>query len=137
MVRSFDPEAVANGLANYEKTVGDEFDPVVWLKDDRNVALQAGESFGIFQYEIPGVYTGHYFFSMRDRGKRAKALALEMLDEFFENYDVKVLRGLTPLQNRAARWMTRQLGFQSFGAVTTLAGPCELFIMTRDQFRNQ
>lgn len=105
-----------------------------WLANEKNVAIVSEDgSVGMFEYERPGIYTGHYFFTLQMRGKRAKSLALEMLSEMYDR-GAELIRGLTPLQNLAARWMTRQLGFTSHGVVTTLVGPCEIFIQTRDEF---
>lgn len=134
-MRTYNPLDIAMGLAVYHEIIGGEFNPFEWIADERNIALQVGDSFGIFQYDADGVYTGHYFFSLKDRGKKAIALGKEMLKDAFDQHDVKVVRGLTPLQNRPARWMARQLGFKSFGVVDIISGPCELFIQTADQFR--
>lgn len=85
----------------------------------------------MFEKSSDGIYTGHYFFVVR--GKAALKLAKGMLNFFFENTNEKVLRGLTPLTNLAARWMSRQLGFKGHGVVHTASGPCELFIITKER----
>lgn len=113
-----------------------ELDVNSWLADPDNIAFVQEEdgSVGLFGYEYPGVYTGHYFFSSKTRGRNAKALATALLHEMFVNRGAKVIRGLTPLTNQAARWMTRQLDFESHGIVLTEVGPCELFILTSDMY---
>ena len=106
-----------------------------WLAADENVALIDTEtgSIAMFEYLSPEVYTGHYFFSHQARGRKAIDLGKAMLWVAFSKF-AKVIRGMTPLQNRAARWMSRQLGFISYGAVSPIEGPCELFMLTRDEF---
>lgn len=122
--------------AAVEPKARENFDPVKWLDETDNVAFvqETDRSIGLFEWEYPGLYTGHYFFQPETRGKAAKALAQEMLSEIFLNYGAKVVRGLTPHTNQAARWMTRQIGFQSYGGVDTEYGPMELFIITLDRF---
>ncbi len=104
-----------------------------WVADDRNIALEENEDYGVFEYFLPGVYTGHYFFN--SRGSKARARAIRMLDEVFQNYGVQLIRGLTPVHHRGALWMNRQLGFTSYGVVETIAGPHELFILPKEDFR--
>lgn len=134
ITRVTDPAVLTEELAPYKDTIGDEFEANEWLGNDRNIALTDNNSFGLFQYEIPGVYTGHYFFSNNVRGKEAKRLATEMLIIAFRDYGIRVIRGLTPVKNKKARWMTRQLGFKSFGILDISDDTCELFILTRDDF---
>lgn len=135
-MRETDPIVVAKALSEYQDIIGDEFNPILWVADDKNIVLRKGDSFSLFQYDSPGVYTGHYFFSKGDRGKKAIVLGKQMLAEVFDEHGAKVVRGLTPLQNLPARWTARQLGFESFGVVSVVSGPCELFIQTAEQFRS-
>ena len=107
------------------------FNAEEWLNNPYNIAMAKNGSIGLFEYFSEGVYTGHYFYLVR--GKEAKKLALDMLEEAFGKF-AKAIRGLTPLQNRAARWMSRQIGFKSYGVIHDPSGPCELFILTKDDF---
>lgn len=107
------------------------FDPVEWLSIPDNLALTDDSgNWSLFEKGADGVYTGHYFFVIR--GKAALTLAKEMLDFIDKETDIKVLRGLTPLTKLGARWMSRQLGFNSHGVVHTVNGPCELFIKMKE-----
>lgn len=109
------------------------FDPEEWLDKPDNIAVTDGEDdYGLFELGLDEVYTGHYFFVRR--GKAAKILAREMLEFFFNTTNAKAVRGLTPLGKIGARWMSRQLGFKSYGVIQTIAGPCELFILTRKEW---
>lgn len=109
------------------------FVPVDWLESGDNYALTDGENWALFERGTDGVYTGHYFFVIR--GRSALKLGKEMLEYLFTNTDINVLRGLTPLHKLGARWLSRQLGFTSYGVVHTYE-PCELFIMTRQEWKD-
>lgn len=111
------------------------FDPDSWITNTDNVAYWDGENLALFEKGSDGVYTGHYFYVVR--GKAAKKLALETLDIFFKEMGVDVVRGLTPLHNKAARWMSRQLGFKSAGPINTPNGYCELFVMSPNDLRKE
>lgn len=106
-----------------------------WAADDRNIAIEEDGDYGVFEYFLPGVYTGHYFFL--SRGSKAKRIAVDMLNEIFDTYEAEVIRGLTPVHHRGALWMNRQLGFQSYGVVDTIAGPHELFILLKEDFKSK
>ena len=109
------------------------FDPQTWIEDDRNIAVSDGEgNYNLFEYEMEGVYTGHTFYTKR--GRAALDLGKEVLDYVFSLPEVRVIRGLTPLHKTGARWFSRKLGFQSYGVVRTVAGPCELFILDKPTF---
>lgn len=130
-----DPDELnyALGKIDPKKELVGDFDAHDWFKDRNNIAFTDGEgSFGLFEFEQPGIYTPHVFFQIK--GHAALVLGSAMLYNLFENYPVEILRGLTPVEKIAARWFSRKLGFESFGEVETIAGHCELFIMTRKQF---
>lgn len=111
-----------------------KFDVELWLDEPGNIALQEDGSVGLFTFEYPGLYTGHYFFLPEVRGKEAKRLAIRMLREIYVNHYAKMVRGLVPLYRPHSAWMTRQLGFEYYGDVLTHVGPCGLYMMTPDQF---
>lgn len=126
-----DPEFLRDHLLVYEDYFSPDFDFEEYLEHD-NVVLQEGDSVGLFTYEYPGVYSGHYFFTVR--GREALKLAQEMLSEIFRSYGARTIRGLTPVEHKAALWMSRKLGFTSYGQVEIDGGRHELFLMTMDEF---
>lgn len=112
------------------------FYPEAWSLDERNIALKNDSGdLSLFEYEIPGVITGHMFFV--SRGREALRVFKQMIDFIFNTTDAEVIRGLTPLRKKAARWITRQGGFTSYGAIKTAVEPCELFILTRQEWDNR
>lgn len=124
-MRSYDKELF--------KSVIDKVDPDEWIDNEKNVMFDVGGSVGLFTYEYPGVYSGHWFFKVK--GRKALELAKEMLNHFFENYPARTIRGLTPVDKKAARWAARQIGMTSLGIMTfPCTGDHEVFCMTKEDF---
>lgn len=129
MFRSFSVDDLRDAISLYPE-LNDRLDCEEWLSDRNNIMLREGDSTGIFAYEYPGLYTGHYFF--RVKGRAAIDLANRMLTEAFDNYGAKAIRGMTKTDNRPALWITRQLGFKSYGQIMTEDGEHELFILHKE-----
>ena len=108
--RSFNPEAIHEAIDGYA-----DVDMWDWVLNDRNVALTDGsENDGLFEQNSDGVFYGHYFFTSA-RGKSALFLARAILSEMFDKYEAKIIIGLTPEENRKARWISRKLGMKDTG----------------------
>lgn len=106
-----------------------------WLSSPYNLALTNPDGdVGLFEYNQPGLYTGHYFF--KSRGARAIQVAVDMLEEMFFRRGARVIRGLTPSDKRAAAFVTRRLGFQSYGFYEFGGRQVELFILGLNEFCN-
>lgn len=134
-MRTFDVDKIKEAVELYAKDILG-FYPDEWLANEENVALtnDNGDIF-LFERELPGVVTAHYFFY--SRGRKAVNAGKEMLKELFTGpYDVQLIRGLTPLEHLGARWMNKQLGATSYGVVHTILGPCELVILTKQEWEN-
>jgi hypothetical protein len=131
MERSFDPVIAKNAVEVIEQNKG--LDWQLWLDDHRNVMLVDGGDVGMATFEYPGFYNLHWFFE--SRGRAAIKQAHAMMDKFFKDFDVSVVRGLTPIDIKPARWLARQIGFKSYGTVEYPDGPYELFIMTKQEFK--
>jgi hypothetical protein len=106
-----------------------------WIANPNHIALESDGNFGVFEYEYPGVYTGHYFFASA-RGRTALQLSKAMLAIVFDEHKAKLIRGMTPTHHKGALWMNRQLGFKSHGVVETIAGPHELVMLTDTDFED-
>ena len=96
--------------------------------------LLHGENLMVFEKVSSGVYTGHYFFEVK--GRAALETAQILVTRAFNSF-AEVIQGVTPDKEKGAKWLTRQLGAKSYGTIQTINGPCELFIMTKDQWRNK
>ena len=128
-MRSFDASELQKAVEPFLPLEG--FHPVEWLAREENIALTDGEgSFALFEFVKPGIYYGHYFF--KKKGEEAVRLSQEFLSEIFET--AKIVVGLTPVDNKAARWMSRHIGFKSQGIVDTDMGPHEMFMMTKEEY---
>lgn len=132
-MRTYDADIVSKAVAFFRKTEAD-FDPVEWISNHANIALRNDTGdMAVFEHETPGVVTGHYWFE--SRGRKAIDAGKSFLDELFNpEYNVQLVRGLTPITNLGARWMSRRLGFTSHGVVNTTIGPHEIFIMHRTEY---
>ena len=129
--RTYDPDVL--------RSIGDEFLKEeflpIWLGNPHNVLLIEDEDIGIATHEYPGLYTVHWFF--KRRGREALKLARRMFAYMFENHGAQALRGFTPVNNKAARWASRQVGLKSQGLISTPDGrEHEFFIITKDEFYN-
>lgn len=113
-------------------------DPIEWLADPVNIALENDlGDIALFEYGLPHhkVYSGHYIF--KSRGRKAIEAARLFLDEIFNScYNINIVMGLTPVEYKAARWLTRQIGFTSYGIEELHNKDYELFILTKKEFEN-
>jgi hypothetical protein len=132
IVRSYDPLRMQKALDMTDQNTG--IDCVTWLRDRSNMMYYDDETgdVGLATLEYPGCYNLHWFFN--SRGRRAITMANDMLGKFFNEEDVKLIRGLTPVDNKAACWLARKIGLTSFGVIDFPSGACELFAMTKDDF---
>lgn len=134
MYRSFSSADLRDAISLYP-SLNETLNCEEWVADTNNIMLREGDSTGIFAYEYPGLYTGHYFF--RVRGREAINLAKRMLTEAFNTYGAEAVRGLTKTDNRPALWITRQIGFKSLGRVVTENGEHEIFCLTKADFKKE
>ena len=111
------------------------FDAEDWLSDTRNIALVIDQDIALFAEDFPGCYEGHYFF--KSRGRQAVKNALSFLNSAFMDYGAEVIKGLTPHMNRPAMWMSYRLGFKSYGTVDHHRGECEIFCLTKSEFKDK
>lgn len=105
------------------------FDPSELIGDEKNVLLfdEGGGQF--FHWKGPGIFEAHSFYLVR--GREALDRGSEAVRLMFADYGAEKIWRATPIENRAARWFNRQLGFHSLGEVHMPFygenGACELF----------
>lgn len=130
-MRTYDWKLIAGEVYRWKGHV-DEFEAENWTADERNIALTDDDkNVALFQYERPGVYIGHYFFHAR--GRKALEVGRKFLKEIFDMEGVEVIKGYTPVTHLGARWLSRQLGFKSYGALQFDEDSHELFILTKKE----
>jgi hypothetical protein len=136
-MRTYDTETIRDALDFISENIGD-IDPAKWLADPANIALENEHGdIALFEYGLVRhkIYSGHYYF--KSRGKQALQSARDFLDELFNScYNISILIGLIPIKNKAARWITRRLGFTSYGIESIHDKEYELFILTKKEFNN-
>lgn len=132
-MRIWDALKIELAITSLSKT---EIDPIEWLSNSSNIVLENKHGdLALFEYGFvnKNIYSGHYFF--KSRGQQATLVAKEFLDELFNScYNINVLMGLVPTEHRAARWMTRRVGFTSYGIEEIRGKQYELFIITKKEF---
>lgn len=102
------------------------FDVEEWFNKKENYALIDGENIAFGEYKHPGVYWVHFCFNTA-RGRDAINLTKRMFAEFCKACPVKIAVGLISVDNLKAKWLIRQVGFQSLGEIMTENGLCEMF----------
>lgn len=133
--RTWDPVKVGEAI-NYLLATGEHVDPTNWLANQDNIALENEHGdLALFEFAFAGkkVYSGHYYF--KSRGRKAIEASKAFLDELFNScYNINVVLGLIPLENKAARWLTRRVGFTASGFEEIHGNEYELFILTKKEF---
>lgn len=131
-MRTYDIELVKAGLSELDDEVTN-LNISDWLSNDSNIALtNENNDIALFESQVnnPGAVCGHYFF--HSRGKAARIAAKDFLKEVFTGpYPIEVIIGLTPLDNKGALWMNKQLKFKSHGQIDTAIGPCEFVLLSK------
>ena len=122
MLKTKDP-TVLSGLEP-DGAVG--FDPVRMM--ETGFCLVSGDDIAFFEDRGDGIVSGHYF--LKSRGRNAISVAESFLSRVFEDYSV--VTGLTPVDNKAALWMTRRLGFQMLDVLETEAGLMQLSMLKKE-----
>lgn len=134
MARTYDVQLVEPALRHMGLTA----DFVDWLANPANIALVNDQGdIALFEYGLPNhkVYSGHYYF--KSRGRLAIQAAKSFIDELFNScYNIDVVLGLAPIHHKAARWLSRQVGFKSYGFDELNGKEYEIFILTKRDFRN-
>jgi len=125
--RTFDVDVVSEALKLYPYGSID-LDVSEWIEDRDNIAIEAEDgSIALFENIRPGFFDGHYFF--KAKGRDAISLSHEILKELYNKYEVKAIRGFTPIKHKAAIWMSRKIGFEDIGEIDTDIGPCVVFFL--------
>ena len=106
-----------------------------WLAVEGNVPIVKGEDVALFDDEGEDTYQGHFLFV--SRGRAAVAFAREAFNEMFEIYGADLIFGLIPDDHRAAKLVVRWAGGKSAGKRETTEGLCELFVLSREMWKDQ
>lgn len=114
---------LAPGFARVEMAAFFERSGNVMLGDHTGIAL-----FGMVS---PGVYEGHYLFP----GRASIDKCREFLFTMFTDHYADAILGHVPVENRAARTMTRALGFTRQGTSVSDSGrSCVDYVLERREW---
>jgi len=94
----------------------DKLDITSAVEDRETLWLVYGDAMAVFSPLGDREYDGHYLFKSSCRGKKALFAAQKLLDEVFTRYRALAIVGRISRDNRAARYITRALGFHPTGA---------------------
>jgi hypothetical protein len=130
--RSFDLTKLIKGVSMVPSAYNEGADYASWLNNPNNFMFVDGDNVGLAQCETPHVYIVHWFFTAR--GKEALRLGKDMLHELFERSLAKTVMGLTPVENKPARWLAKQIGFKGKGTIQCKFAECEMIFLTKDDF---
>ncbi len=137
-MRIYDLGKIKTAIQSLVKST-EKVDVEEWLADPTNIALENEHGdLALFEYGFPlkKIYSGHYFF--KSRGRQALQAARDFLDEIFNPcYNINVITGFTPVDNKAARWISRRVGFTSHGFEEIHGKEYELFILTKKEFYDE
>lgn len=136
VIRSYDWEDLEFIVEKYSGEFIN-FDAKKIVEDEDNILLRNNKmDYGLFEYDEDGVYFGHYMF--RSRGfENTVASAREILNHFFNNYNVNLIIGLTPVWHKGALKLNEALGLEKLSSVTLPHGIYNIVTLTKDTFRNE
>lgn len=111
------------------------FDAQELVENEDNVLVTDGEgNYGLFEFEEPGVYYGHYMFTARGREK-TEEVARNLLGFFFQNIPCTEVFGLTPTCHEGALRLNRALGFTFHHIIDSEVGPLQQVSLKKEDFR--
>lgn len=123
-------QAIETSLLNRGLTGAD------WLSEPKNVPVVfEDEGVILFDYLEDGIYEAHLL--LKARGRQAKSQGEQALKVIFEEKNACFVYGITPDDIPAAKLYVRRLGFKSLGPLSHPEGPCEKFILGRNEWRRR
>lgn len=87
----------------------------------------------LFDYEAPGEFQVHVLFV--SRGKKAIEHVREAFRTMFNEHGASLIFGMVPEFRRDVKMLARWTGMRSAGLRATNHGPCELFILSKFQWK--
>lgn len=111
---------------------------VDWIANPGNIAITFDNGdIALFDDELEGDYQVHFLF--KSRGRKAIDHARESFKRMFEEHGAKLIFGLvprTPEHNRRdVALLARWAGGRSVGLRMTVDGACELFVLSKFQWK--
>jgi hypothetical protein len=107
-----------------------DLDLTALVADPRNVFLANEWGGFLFIRKADYVYEVHTQFVPEGRGKRALRAAKDAADYMFSRTDCLRIDTYVQLDNPAAEWLTRAVGFRKWGEANILGHACYYYVLT-------
>lgn len=105
-----------------------------WLAHPGNVPVTFDNGdIALFDHEGDGTYQVHFLF--QSRGRKAIEHARESFKIMFTEHRASLIMGLVPVFRRDVKLLARWAGGRSAGMRPTRNGPCELFVLSKIQWK--
>lgn len=105
-----------------------------WLAHPGNVPVTfENGDIVLFDNEGDGVFSIHVLF--QGRGRTAIEHAREAIGRMFSEHGATLIMGLVPDFRRDVKLLARWTGMRSCGIRQTRFGPCELFVLSKFQWK--
>lgn len=105
-----------------------------WLAHSGNIAVTFDNGdVVLFDFEGDGVYAIHVLFV--GRGRTAIEHAREAICRMFADHGATLIMGLVPDFRPDVKLLARWTGMRSAGMRRTSRGPCELFVLSKFQWK--
>lgn len=105
-----------------------------WLARPGNVPVTfENGDIALFDHEGDGAYQVHFLF--QSRGRKAIEHARKSFSIMFTEHGATLILGLVPDFRRDVAMLARWAGGHSAGMRDTSEGPCELFVLSKFQWK--
>lgn len=105
-----------------------------WLKHPGNIPVTFDNGdIALFDHEGGGTFQVHFLF--QSRGRKAIDHAREAFKIMFIEHGAHLIMGLVPEARRDVAMLARWAGGRSAGMRPTSEGPCELFVLSKIQWK--
>lgn len=105
-----------------------------WLARPGNIAITFDNGdVVLFDDEGDGIHSIHVLFN--GRGRTAIEHARKAIARMFEGHDAALIMGMVPVFRRDVKLLARWTGMRSAGIRSTSHGPCELFVLSKAQWK--
>lgn len=105
-----------------------------WLASPGNIfVVTDDEDVTLFDNEGDGVFAIHVLY--KSRGRKAIERAKDAIAELFEKHDARLIYGMAPVIRPEVRMLARWTGMRSSGLRETRHGLCELFVLSKFQWK--
>lgn len=123
-----DPAVLAEMAPGYAAV-----DMTAFFQNPENVMLGDENGVVLFACAEPGIYEGHFVFPRRRRD--IMDVCRGHLRTMFTAHGAQAIYGLTPIENSAARALSRALGFANLGPSSDSSGrPCVRYVLERTKW---